>query len=139
MSEFDAFLSRLSDHELAIFYGYRYNGFLENSQKKIDREIGRRNLGPEKLKALKDRRLSSLTAEEIKTCPRCGSGQLFVESDFQEIPVTEFSSAEIAVDSMRCRLCGYNAGKATPGNFFEKIKQIFGRRRNRRINKWNEL
>lgn len=44
MSELDNFISSLSDHEFAIFFGYRYDKFLENSKKKIDKEIRKRNL-----------------------------------------------------------------------------------------------
>jgi len=139
MSELDKFISSLSDHELAFFFGYRYNRFLENSRKKIDNEIRRRNLSPEKLKSLKEEKLVIKSVKESKSCPRCGSDKLFIETDYKELPVSEFSSAEVAIDSYRCKLCGYNAGKKPPKNFLERVGRIFKKNRTRRINKWNEI
>ncbi len=139
MSELDNFISSLSDHELAIFFGYRYDSFLENSKKKIETEIRKRNLSSEKLKSLIDAKLINESIKESISCPRCGSYKLFIETDYKEIPVSEFSSAEVAMDSHRCRLCGYNADKKTPKKFSEKIKRIFKKNRTQRINKWNEI
>lgn len=137
MNKLNDFLSSLSGHELAIFFGYRYHTFLENSKRKIDDEIENRRLSSAQLSLLKDKKLICRSSKEIKCCPRCGADKLFVETDYTEMPVSEVSSAEIATDSYRCRLCGYNADKTTSNNFAERIKRMFGR--NRRVNKWNEL
>lgn len=139
MSELDNFISSLSDHELAIFFGYRYDRFLENSKKKIDKEIGKRNLSSESLKSLIESKLFNEPTKENRSCSRCGSDRIFIETDYKEIPVTEFSSAEIAMDSYRCRLCGYNEDKKLPKNLFERINRIFKNIRTQRINKWNEI
>ena len=139
MNKLDNFINSLSNHELAIFFEYRYNGFLKNSKEKIDTEINRRNLSPEQLKLLKDKKLIIDSSEETKFCQRCGSDKLFVETDYKEIPVNEFSSAEIAVDSYRCRICGYNADKKAPDNFFERIIRIFKKNGTQRINRGNEI
>ena len=139
MKEFNNFLSKLSDHELAIFFGYRYNSFMANSKEKIDNEIKKRNLSSEKLKSLLDTKLIIETRSENKSCARCGSHKLYIETDYKEIPISEFSSAEIAMDSYRCRLCGYNADKATPKNILDRIKRVFKKSRKNRVNKWNEI
>ncbi len=130
MSELDNFISSLSDHELAIFFGYRYDRFLDKSKEKIDKEIKKRNLSSEKLKSLLDTKLNNESIKDIRNCPRCGSNKLFIETDYKEIPISEFSSAEVAMDSYRCRLCGYNANKQTPKNFLERIKRIFKKKQN---------
>src|SRR5680860_302989 len=114
MSELDNFISNLSDRELAIFFGYRYDRFLDKSKVKIDNEIRKRKLSPEKLKSLLDTKLNKVSINEIRSCTRCGSNKLFIETDYKEIPVSEFSSAEVAQVSFRCRLCGYNLDKTTP-------------------------
>lgn len=139
MKELDYFLNNLSDHELAVFYGYRYSGFLGSSKEKINKEIKKRNLSREQLKSLLDKKLNNDLKKEKIECKRCGSNSLFIETDYKEVPISEFSSAEIAMDSYRCRLCGYNANKAEPGNFLERIKKIFKKDRHSRINKWNEI
>ncbi len=137
MNKLKDFLSGLSDQELAIFFEYRYHTFLENSKKMIDGEIASRNLSSEQLSLLKDRKLNCELSKEIRCCQRCGSDKLFVETDYTEMPVSEVASAEIATDSYRCRLCGYNADKSTSTNFTNRIKRVFGR--NWRVSKWNEL
>jgi len=139
MKELDYFLNNLSDHELAIFYGHRYLGFLDSSKEKIDTEIKKRNLSRKQLKSLLDKKLISDSKEEKIGCERCGSNRLFIETDYKEVPISEFSSAEIAMDSYRCRLCGYNANKAAPKNFLERMKKVFKKDRQSRINKWNEI
>jgi len=139
MSELDNFINKLTDHELAVFYGYSYDGFLELSKKKINEEIKKRNLSKKKLYSLKDRKLINKSPGQTKICPRCGSDKLFVETNYMEIPVCEISSAEISIDSYRCRLCGYNPDKTKSNNLLDLIKRIFRKGRNIRINKWNEI
>ncbi len=139
MKELDYFLNKLSDHELAIFYGFRYSGFLDGSKEKIDDEIKKRNLSLEKLKSLQYKKLINDSKEEKIGCERCGSNKLFIETDYKEVPISEFSSAEIAMDSYRCRLCGFNANKAKPKNLFDRISKAFKKNRQSRINKWNEI
>ena len=139
MSELDNFIRGLSDHELAIFHGYRYENFLKASKVKIEEEIKKRKLSAEKLNLLLAAKLNKELSTEIRCCPRCNSEKLFIETDYKEIPVSEFSSAEVAVDSFRCRLCGFNAGKSRPKNLAEKLKRIYKKTRIRRINKWNEI
>ncbi len=139
MKELDNFLENLSDHELAIFYGYKYLGFLDSSKEKITNEIKKRNLLSEKLKSLKDKKLIYDSIEKSLNCQRCGSNKLFIEMDYKEIPISEFSSAEIAMESYRCRLCGFNANKSIPKNLFKKISRMFKKNGQSRINKWNEI
>ena len=139
MKELDNFLSNLSDHELAIFFGNRYNTFLHKSKEKIDNEIKKRNLSSEKLKLFLDTKLNIESVTENRSCLRCGSEKLYIETDYKEIPISEFSSAEIATDSYRCRLCGFNANKAKPKNLLDRIGRVFKKSRNSRVNKWNEI
>ena len=125
MKALDSFLTNLSDHELAIFCRYRYHGFLGSSKEKIANEIKKRKLTTEQLKSFEDKKLTTLLTNEKIKCFRCGSDRLYIESDYKEIPIAEFTSAEIAIDSYRCRLCGYNASKTTPNNVFDRIKRVF--------------
>ena len=92
MSELDNFISSLTDHELAFFFMYRYSGFLDKSKEKIDAEIGKRNLSPEKLKSLANIKLNSGSVNEFITCQRCGSEKLFIETDYHEIPLKKRNS-----------------------------------------------
>ena len=139
MKELDNFISGLTDHEIAVFFAYRYEGFLKKSKLKIENEIKNRNLSSEKLKSLSNIKLNKVLLKETRCCPRCGSEKLFMETDYKEVPVSEFSSAEVATDSYRCRLCGYNPDKSNPKNFANRILKVFKKTKMSRINKWNEL
>lgn len=139
MSKFENFISSLTDHELAIFVGYRYQGFLASSKEKILAEIKKRKLSSDQLEAYFTTKLESESAKNLNSCPRCGSNQLFVETDYQEKPVSDLSSVEIAIDTFRCRLCGFNPDKDTPKNFFDRLKRKIKNNKHKRIINWNSL
>ena len=141
MNTLDSFLKNLSKHELAIFTGFRYLDFSEKSREKITHEIKCRNLTKEELESLRDKKLLSNTNDkkEVRTCVRCGSSRLFVESDYNEIPIGEYGSAEVAIDSYRCRLCGFNAHKKPPRNFIERLKRLFKKHCSQRFIKLNSI
>ena len=139
MNEFEKFISRLSDHELAIFVKYRYDGFLAGSKEKIDKELKHRKLSADKLENYLKGKLNLNGGEDARKCLRCGSGKLFSETSYQEIPFNEFSSLEVASETHRCRLCGFNADKEEPKNFMDRIKRVLGSFRGKRISKWNSV
>lgn len=137
MKELDNFISSLSDHELAIFIRYRSDGFLSNTKEKIDAEVKRRNLTLAQLELYANEKLNIKSEGKKKRCPRCGSERLFEESNYTEIPFTEFSSLEIISNTNRCRLCGYNSDKANPKTFRERIIRFFRKIWNKRFYRWN--
>jgi transposase-like protein len=139
MTEFEKFYGNLTDHELAIFVGYQYDGFLEKSKEKIAEEIRVRNLSSEELETFYNKKLNIGLEEGLKKCPRCGSEKLIIETDYNEKPITEFSSVEVAIDTYRCRLCGFNPDKETYKNIFDRIKRIFRNNRSKRIINWNSI
>ena len=93
----------------------------------------------EKLISLQYKKLINDSKEGKIGCERCGSNKLFIETDYKEVPISEFYSAEIAMDSYRCSLCEFNANKAKPKNLFDRISKAFKKNRQSRINKWNEI
>jgi DNA-binding transcriptional MerR regulator len=135
-SEFDKFLNDLSDHELAIFIGYRYYGFLKESRNKIIKEVKKRNLSNEQIKYLFNKKLNEDLKDKSEICSKCGSDRLFVETDYEERARGSYATAEIAIDTKRCRLCGYNPSKSTPKNLLERIKRIFKNDKSERVINW---
>ncbi len=133
MNEFANFINSLSDHELSIFVGYQYDGLLERSKGKIAYEIKRRELSPEKIELLRSKKLIADSVVPLKTCSRCGSNKLFVETDYNEKPDSEISSVELAIDTNRCRLCGFNPDKEIPLNFFARINKIWKNYKKERV------
>lgn len=139
MKELDKFLSTLTDHELAIFSAYRYNTFLEHSRQKITLEIKRRQLSREQLDEYFKLKLPTNESTQQRSCPRCGSNNFITETDYHEKPVSEFSSAEIATDTRRCRICGLNTDKIPPKNLFDRIIRVFSNNKSHRVERWNEI
>ena len=80
MNDLDDFLHELSDNELAIFFWYRYEGFLAKSKMKIDSELEKRKLSRENLQSLLNTKLDKASSIDGETCPRCGSDKLFVRN-----------------------------------------------------------
>lgn len=139
MSKFENFITNLSDHELAVFVRYSYHGFLKKSKERIEKEIRKRNLSPKEIENYSRKKLTTDSAKELNQCPRCGSVKRITESNFWEIPFSEFSSVEMASDSNRCQLCGFNLEKSSPKDFFEIIKRKWERITNARFSKWNSI
>ncbi len=137
MSKLEDFISKLTDTELAIFIAYRYNGFISSSKQKIKDEASKRGLTTDKLTEIYNKGLSKPTDTKVSFCPRCYPTKLFIETD-QELRTIKYYSYEVAVDTMRCRLCGYNPDKRKPKKLFDAIKQKFVNNKTVRIPKKDE-
>ncbi len=123
MNDLDLFLKDLSDVELAKFIAYRLNDFLGTSKEKIIAEAKLRNLNHEDLKRLFNEYIQPQEKAKNK-CLQCGSTRLFVETDY-DIRQRKYSSYEVAIESNRCRICGYNPEKNSKG-FLNCIKRKLG-------------
>lgn len=137
MGKLENFLASLSDVELAIFIAYRYEGFIGTSKQKIKDVVAGRNLTEERLEQLYRKGLPSPSNKSVYCCPRCNSTKLYVETD-NELRTVRYSSYEVAVDTLRCRLCGYNPNKRSPKNLIDAIKLKFMGRKIVRIPKQDE-
>lgn len=124
-NELENFLTRLSDHELSIFIGYRFDDFLEESKKKIISEAKKRNLTKEKIEQLSITRLEIENNDKSLICSQCGSSQTFTETDYDQEIRHKYLTAEVAIETKRCRLCGFNPGKTNPKNLYERLKRLF--------------
>ena len=51
----------------------------------------------------------------------------------------QYITAEVAIETKRCRLCGFNPDKETPKNIFERVKIIFKNNKNERFIKWKTI
>lgn len=139
MSKFENFITSLSDHELAIFVRFSYHGFLKKTKERIDKEIKKRKLSPEKLEKYSKEKLNKTFTDELNKCIRCGSTKRITETNFWELPFNEFSSVEMAIDTNRCQLCGFNQEKSLSRDFFERINRKWKSIIKSRFSKWNSL
>jgi hypothetical protein len=113
MNELDSFLKILNDVELAKFIVYRLKDFVGSSKTTIISEAKSRNLNYDDLKRLYKQEIEyneSLT----KRCVQCGASRFFTETDYEQIH-KRYYSVEVAHESNRCRICGYNPQKNGKG------------------------
>lgn len=125
MNDLNKFLHDLSDNELAVFIAYKFDDFLARSKQKIVSEVKKRGLSLGDLKLLYDKGLP-VNSESPISCPQCKSDRFFVETDYELKQNSRGRSYEVAVDSNRCRICGYNPAKSPQKGFLNKLKQAFG-------------
>ncbi|MBN2486069.1 MAG: hypothetical protein JXB34_08855 [Bacteroidales bacterium] len=138
-SELEKFLLQLSDHELAIYIGYNFDSLMPGSREKVLHEANKRGLKREQLEKYFYLKLpiSPELLESNIICPRCGSEHIFVETDYEHRPAGRYSSVDVAVDTCRCRLCGYNPDKEVPKNIIMRIRRIFKNNKRERVVKWD--
>lgn len=118
----NSFLKELSNHEIAIFGAFQYDGLMPKSKKSLQAEIDSRELTKEELESYVS---SKLHSNDFKnTCERCGSTKFIQDIDIKHTG-GEYSSAEIEVITNRCRICAYNPSKALEKNLFKRIKRFF--------------
>jgi 4-hydroxy-3-methylbut-2-en-1-yl diphosphate synthase IspG/GcpE len=125
MNDLTALLKYLNDNELAVFITYRFDDFLAKSKQKNVSEVKRRGLSLEDLKLLSNIGLQ-VNSDSIISCPQCNSDRFFVETDYELIQKTRGKSYEIAIDSNRCQICGYNPAKSPQKGLINKLKQVLG-------------
>ena len=125
MNDLATFLQDLNDNELAVFITYRFDDFLAKSKQKIVSEVKRRGLTLEDLKLLSNEGLQ-VESDAIINCPQCNSDRLFVETDYELNQKSRGRSYEVAIDSNRCRICGFNPAKSPQKGFINKLKQALG-------------
>jgi methionyl-tRNA synthetase len=131
MGELERFLDSLTDTELAVFIAYRYNSFLKESKEKIKSEVLERNLTNDKLNDLFNKGIIRDESKEGYFCPRCNASNYLTETDIELRQ--DFTSYEVAIDTNRCRICGYNPGKEKSSNLFKRMKKSLIRARGTRL------
>lgn len=124
MNDLDRFLQSLNDSELATLIAYRIHDFSMNSKQKIIREVKQRKLSLNDLNVLYNKGLQ-IDSDSDTICPQCGSDRFFAETDY-ELAQHAYGSFEVAVESNRCRLCGFNPAKSPQKGLIAKIKQTLG-------------
>lgn len=125
MNDLNTFLQDLNNNELAVFIAYRFDDFMAKSKQKILSEVKNRGLSPDDLKRLYNTGLKIKSDSNLK-CPQCGSDHLFVETDYKLAQNSRRRSSELAVESNRCRICGFNPAKSPQKGLINKIKQALG-------------
>ncbi|MBK3519768.1 hypothetical protein [Carboxylicivirga marina] len=131
MDELQKFISNLTDIELAKFIGYRIKGFMGSSQQFILDEARSRGLGFEEIKTLFKNEIPQ-GSNMLYCCPQCGSDKYFTETDYAQRQV-RYISYEVAIESNRCRICGFNPNKNDHKGVINKIKKVLGFYRSTRL------
>jgi len=88
-------------------------------------EINKRKLTKDYLANLYNTPLDLKVESGTALCQRCGSNRVFNETDIEYRSTSNYNTREVEVDTIRCRLCGYNPAKAKPKNLLGRIKRLF--------------
>jgi hypothetical protein len=121
-NKFDELIQSLSDHELAVFSVYQYEGLLATSKEKLKNELTFRGLTKTQIADYSNRRLYYTgTTEEEETCERCGSNIFFNDIDI-ELLSRRYWTSVYEFKTNRCRICHLNTSKEPPKNFFKRVK-----------------
>jgi ribosomal protein S14 len=124
MNKLDSFLKTLSDVELAKFIVYRYKDFVGTSKGTIISEAKTRNLNHLDIKRLYNQDVNY--DDKIKNrCEQCGSARFYTETDYEMRQTNTYLSYEVAIESERCRICGFNPDKNSKG-LLNSIKKKLG-------------
>ena len=109
------FLDTLNKYELANFYFYKYETFMENSQKIIDDYFLNKNMSKDKIKELVEEHKNMAKYEKYirkDCCPQCYSlkkvktKQLWCPLGNNGIAV-QLDNERIMIDVEDCLICGY--------------------------------
>jgi len=123
------FLETLDDYELANFYFYKYDTFMEYSQKQLDKYFTARGITQDKIKILieenetKNHRLDNC-------CPQCYSLKKITTQELW-FPQDKCSGLDNLVDYNRelidvqyCLICGYEFSNRNRRTFSKKDSWI---------------
>jgi len=78
MDHIESYLDQFADFELAFFYKYRLETYMEETQNLIKTYIKKRNLDETKMKALVEEYANMKFPDNELRCPRCKSQKLDV-------------------------------------------------------------
>lgn len=124
--DLDFFLSDLSDKELLLFAVYRYDEFLENSKSRIKEEIKKRGLKRKSFDAIVSKKNKPEGSSDF-ICTRCNSSRYVVEKD-----ILVKRGTEIELETLRCKICSFNAKKTRDHGVFARLMIFFGFRKDER-------
>ena len=123
-ADLTSFLQQLSNTELAYFYKYRFNDFLEGSKQKILNEFRGRSINPAESDRIIEQQTVKDTVQEGKFIfPRCKSDKYYVNKEKKLWMNDDELMIEYDDFSDVCLVCGYvNEGRS---NFKQAIARFF--------------
>lgn len=139
MKNLEEILKEYEDFELAFLIKFKYDSYLEHSQKAINTELQRRNLTQTKILSLQHEYLGKVVNDGMLHCPRCFSTKIIVDSvdywnNFSDSPsdrivaLDGLSGKETNKNKMTCVVCDYVISDPNAGNwvnFKSFIKKLF--------------
>jgi len=119
-SKIMSFLDTLTDHELANFYYYKYDTFMEHSKKEIDVFFSAKGITQEKIIELMKENRELEHCNKKNQCPQCYSTkkiktqELFCPWGFGVALDAHFSDNTKMTDLYFCLICGYDFYNCKP-------------------------
>jgi DNA-directed RNA polymerase subunit RPC12/RpoP len=123
MDNIEEYLSQFEDFELAFFWKYKLDTYMEGTQNEIKAYLRKRNLDEAKMNSLMEEYSHKLFPESELRCPRCKSKKLTTKRD----PI--FTGRYYGAINLRnvhyiCSICGLSfepaerAGSSLIGKIF---------------------
>ena len=111
MSALTDFLLELTDHELAAFYHFRYEQFMQGSKDKILKELENRSIHVGSIPDYLERNDSDKhKIIENDLCPRCMSSKFYTSHEVETITYS-YASVDLDVDYKTCLVCLFSEEK----------------------------
>ena len=108
------FLDTLDEYELANFYFYKYDTFMEYSQKIIDEYFINKNISYDKIKKLTEESQQLSQSDNKNHCPRCYSIKKVKTQElwhgtisYSGALLTYATGERRMIDIEDCLICGY--------------------------------
>ena len=100
------FLELLEDYELAFFYKYRFNSFMEGSRNKILKEFEKRNIRIDSIDEIIRKHINDNIEKNSNACPRCKSLKYYTVND-KKLKIFKGFSYDKELIKYICQVCGY--------------------------------
>ena len=142
MTKLAEILGHYEDFELAFLVKFKYDSYLDDSKKVIDKELNRRGLTADKIESLIDR--TAVNAKTINDgllhCPRCTSKKISKDqveywNTYSRIGINDEIATYDGIigkqtykDKLTCMVCDYVLNDPNSGgilNFQDKVSNIF--------------
>lgn len=133
MDIIEEYLSQFEDFELAFFWKYKLDTYMEETQNEIQAYLKKRNLNETKMNALiEDYSHKSFPDNELR-CPRCKSEKIITQKEKAFDSMNGYKLAEELLDykdigsgdiDCTCAVCGLDFSPPKHYSFMRKVLNV---------------
>ena len=112
MSKQKEFIEKLEDFELASFYKFRFQSFMDGSKRITLAELERRKINVDDIEKYLPAKneIDKQKLESLEICPRCYSNELYIANEKESVTF-KYATLDYNVDYKTCLVCLYSQDK----------------------------